>query len=163
MADQTTTTMADQTKNRTHPKTEKVERVKRIVELMGTGAWEPGITAPALAEEWGLELVSVEQLAVEAKRTVGVVGDVLAAVEADTGERDADLVATLGELQSTVVSIGEAVVSLGRRIEELEAKRGNRPGALEMALRKMARPDPRPAVPEMIDEPEPEQPIHEAS
>jgi len=143
--------MADRETRRTHPKPEKAERVKRIVELMGTGAWEPGVTAPALASEWGVELVSVEQLAVEAKRTVGVLGETLSAIDADSSERDADLVATLDELQGTVVAIGEAVVALGRRIEELEVKRGNRPGALEMALRRMARPETRPAIPEMPD------------
>ena len=142
--------------HRTHPKPEKAERVRRIVELMTSGAWEPGMTAPALAVEWGLELVSVEQLAVEAKRTVGVVGEVAAAVDEDAGERDADLASTLNALQGAVIDIGEAVVGLGRRLEELEVKRGSRPGALELALRKMARPAPLPPVPEMS-------PVEEAS
>ncbi len=147
--------MGDQSKaqHRTHPKAEKAERVKRIVELMAARQWEPGITAPALASEWGLELVSVEQLAVEAKRTVGVVSEVAAAVDEHSSESDRDLSAILEELQRTVVSIGESVVGLAHRLEEVEAKRGNRPGALELALRKMARPE-RPAVPEPDVEPE---------
>lgn len=122
------------TQHRTHPKAEKAERTKRVVELMASGAWEPGVTAPALAVEWGVELWYVEQIAVTAKRAVGVAGDVLEGVAAD----NASVANELGELRGIVFEIGDVMEKLGKRIEALEAQRRGGPGSLELALRRQA-------------------------
>lgn len=46
------------------------ERVERIVGMMSRNEWRRGDSAPVLAEEWGLAVNTVEQLASEASRIV---------------------------------------------------------------------------------------------
>jgi len=46
------------------------ERVERIMEMMHAMQWRRGESAPDLAEEWGLAVNTVEQLASEASRAV---------------------------------------------------------------------------------------------
>lgn len=49
---------------------ETAGRVEAIVGLMRSGQWQRGLTAPVLAEQWGLATATVEGLAAEASRVV---------------------------------------------------------------------------------------------
>ena len=49
---------------------ETAERVEEIADMMRTGMWVRGMSAPTLAERWGLATATVEALSAEASRVV---------------------------------------------------------------------------------------------
>lgn len=52
---------------------ERAERLDKVLWLVLEDKWEPGVTAPALAAEWGVSLSTVEKLGVEARSIARVV------------------------------------------------------------------------------------------
>lgn len=73
------------------------ERVERIVGMMHAGTWERGVSAPELAEEWGLAVATVEGLSAEASR---VVAREVTDVELVTETVSATLARTMGKAEN---------------------------------------------------------------
>lgn len=91
------------------------ERLEHIAEVMRAGKWARGVSAPPLAEQWGLALGTVENIAAEAWRRVcaeandaptmrpTIAGTLAVSMAQAAEEREYRAVAALGDTLSRVI------------------------------------------------------------
>lgn len=110
------------------PDPEREQRLHHVLWLCLEGKWEPGVTAPTLADEWGVSTATVERLAVEARGICRVVQRL-----GDSAQRGAS---ELSEVREMIKGIADRLEAIEGSMKGAEAK------SLERKLREMARGKP---------------------
>ncbi len=112
-----------------HPDPERAERVQHVLALLMDDKWEPGVTAPTLAELWKISTATVERMGVEARQIVRFLRTIRDAANAVIEEQVAEIRALRAQ-----------AVESATRLEALEQKvTGASASSLERRFHEMAR------------------------